>query len=149
MTHPDKNTLIASAKILMVDDEHHARKTIHALLLAMGCSRILEARDGESGLDAIRTFAPDVVLLDWEAPGVGGAEVVKRLRAGYPHPQCNVPIVMLTGHANHSLVLDAVRSGVHEFLLKPVSRSALNARLLSVLAKHERLQRSQVRKLAS
>jgi len=46
-------------------------------------------------------------------------------------------------------VLDAVRSGVHEFLLKPVSRSALNARLLSVLAKHERLQRSQVRKLAS
>jgi len=68
VTHPDKNTLIASAKILMVDDEHHARKTIHALLLAMGCSRILEARDGESGLDAIRTFAPDVVLLDWEAP---------------------------------------------------------------------------------
>ena len=149
MTHPDKNTLIASAKILMVDDEHHARKTIHALLLAMGCSRILEARDGESGLDAIRTFAPDVVLLDWEAPGVGGAEFVRRLRAGHPHPYGNVPIVMLTGHANHSLVLDAVRSGVHEFLLKPVSRSALNARLLSVLAKHERLQRSQVRKLAS
>src|SRR5262249_47979181 len=109
----------------------------------------LEARDGESGLDAIRTFGPDVVLLDWEAPGVGGAAFVKRLRADCPHPHGNVPIVMLTGHSNHSLVLDAVRSGVHEFLLKPVPRSALNARLLSALAKHDPLQHAQACKLAS
>jgi CheY-like chemotaxis protein len=149
VTQPDKNALIASARVLMVEDEHHARKTIRALLLAMGCNRIFEARDGESGLEAIRTFAPDVVLLDWEAPGVGGAEFVRRLRAGHPHPYGNVPIVMLTGHANHSLVLDAVRSGVHEFLLKPVSRSALKARLLSALAKHDQVQHSQARKLAS
>lgn len=149
MTEADSSALIGRAKVLIVDDEYHTRKTIRALLLAMGCTRIHETGDGVGGLDAIRTFSPDVVLLDWDMPGMDGAEFVKRLRTQCAHPQCKVAIIMLTGHGERSRVLEAVRSGVHEFLLKPVLRAALKARLLSVLGRGDRQQQSAPRQLAS
>ena len=78
---------------------------------------------------------PDIVLLDWEMPGIDGAAFVRRVRSPDTFPFPNVPIIMLTGHGERSRVLEAVRLGVHEFLLKPVSRGALQARILSVLTK--------------
>ena len=57
--------------------------------------------------------------------------------------------MVLTGHGERSRVLEAVRSGVHEFLLKPPSRAALKARLLSVLGRGDRQQQSAPRQLAS
>ena len=149
MTEADSSALIGRAKVLIVDDEYHTRKTIRALLLAMGCTRIHETDDGVGGLDAIRAFSPDIVLLDWDMPGMDGAEFVKRLRIDCAHSHCKVAIIMLTGHGERSRVLEAVRSGVHEFLLKPVSRAALKARLLSVLGRGDRQQQSAPRQLAS
>ena len=122
-------------KILIVDDEYYTRKVIRTLLLALGCTRIHEANDGARGLDAIRALAPNIVLLDWEMPGMDGAEFVRQVRSPASFPLPNVPIIMLTGHGERSRVLEAVRLGVHEFLLKPVSSNALQARMLSVLAK--------------
>jgi two-component system, chemotaxis family, chemotaxis protein CheY len=151
----DDDGLIGRTKVLVVDDEYHTRKTIRSLLLAMGCTKIHEAGDGGSGLEAIRAVLPDVVLLDWEMPGIDGAEFVRRLRSDGASAHASVPIIMLTGHGERSRVLEAVRHGVHEFLLKPVSSGALKARMLSVLAKEpsmakrDKPQRSEPRKLAS
>jgi two-component system chemotaxis response regulator CheY len=127
--------LIKSTKILIVDDEYYTRKVIRTLLLSVGVSNIHDASDGASGLDAIRALAPDLVILDWEMPGMDGAEFVRRVRSpnSFPHP--GVPIIMLTGHGERGRVLEAVRLGVHEFLLKPVSSKALLARMVSVLSK--------------
>src|SRR5712692_2190426 len=127
--------LMAQIKVLIVDDEYYTRKVIRTLLLAMGCTKIHEANDGTSGLEAIRAISPDIVLLDWEMPGVDGAAFVRKVRAPATFPLPNVPIIMLTGHGERSRVLEAVRLGVHEFLLKPVSSNALQARILSVLTK--------------
>jgi two-component system chemotaxis response regulator CheY len=140
---------IGRSKVLIVDDEYHTRKTIRALLLGMGCTRIYEAGDGGSALEAMRATEPDVVLLDWEMPGIDGADFVRRLGSDRARPDCNVPIIMMTGHGEHSHVLEAVRLGVHEFLLKPVSRATLKARMLSALAKSDSRQRFVDRKLAS
>jgi two-component system chemotaxis response regulator CheY len=122
-------------KVLIVDDEYYTRKVIRTLLLTMGCTRIHEASDGASGLEAVRSLAPDIVLLDWEMPGIDGAEFVRRVRSPEAFPLPNVPIIMLSGHGERSRVMEAVRLGVHEFLLKPVSSNALQARMLSVLTK--------------
>ena len=127
--------MLGQIKVLIVDDEHYTRKVIRTLLLTMGCTKIHEAADGLAGLDEIRAIGPDIVLLDWEMPGVDGAEFVRRVRSSNSFPFPNVPIIMLTGHGERSRVLEAVRLGVHEFLLKPVSSSALQARMLSVLTK--------------
>jgi two-component system, chemotaxis family, chemotaxis protein CheY len=126
---------LARAKVLIVDDEYYTRKVIRTLLLAMGCTKIYEAADGAGGLERIRAIGPDIVLLDWEMPVIDGAEFVRRVRSPNCFPLPNVPIIMLTGHGERSRVLEAVRLGVHEFLLKPVSSNALQARMLSVLTK--------------
>jgi CheY-like chemotaxis protein len=127
--------MMGRIKVLVVDDEYYTRKVIRTLLLAMGCTKIYEASDGSTGLDEIRALSPDVVLLDWEMPGIDGAEFVRRVRSPDTFPLPAVPIIMLTGHGERSRVMEAVRLGVHEFLLKPVSSSALQARILSVLTK--------------
>ena len=65
--------LMGLIKVLIVDDEHYTRKVIRTLLLSIGCTKIHEANDGVHGLDAIRALNPDIVLLDWEMPGIDGA----------------------------------------------------------------------------
>lgn len=127
--------LMGLIKVLVVDDEPYSRKVIRTLLLAIGVTNFYEASDGNSGLEGIRTICPDVVLLDWEMPGMSGAEFMREVRSPATFPLPNVPVVMLTGHGERSRVIEAVRLGVHEFLLKPVSSNALQGRLLSVLTK--------------
>jgi two-component system, chemotaxis family, chemotaxis protein CheY len=127
--------MMGRIKILIVDDEYYTRKVIRTLLLAMGCTKIYEAGDGATGLGEIRAIVPDIVLLDWEMPGIDGAEFVRLVRSPNTFPIPHVPIIMLTAHGERSRVLEAVRLGVHEFLLKPVSSNALQARIVSVLTK--------------
>ncbi len=131
----DVRDLMGQVKVLIVDDEYYTRKVIRTLLLSIGCNKMHEATDGASGLEAIATLSPDIVLLDWEMPGMDGSEFVRRVRSPATFPLPNVPIIMLSGHGERSRVLEAVRLGVHEFLLKPVSSGALQARIVSVLAK--------------
>jgi DNA-binding NarL/FixJ family response regulator len=145
----DSNALIARAKILVVDHEYHTRKSIRSLLQSMGCRKIHEASEAVSGLEAIHALEPDVVLLDWGITGMEAAQFVRSLRSGTAYPDANVPIIMLAGHPERWRVLEAVRLGVHEFLLKPVSKAALKARMLSALAKPAARKRSEPHKLAS
>jgi len=127
--------LVKSARVLVVDDEYYTRKVIRTLLSSVGVTEIYEAVDGASGLESIRELGPDIVILDWEMPGMDGAEFVRRVRSPSSFPYPNVPIIMLTGHGQRSRVIEAVRCGVHEFLLKPVSSNALLTRIALVLSK--------------
>ena len=72
---------VEQLKVLIVDDEPSMRKVTRALLQAIGVSNIYEASDGSSGLDAICTHAPDVVILDWEMPSPNGPEFVRAVRS--------------------------------------------------------------------
>ena len=75
-----------------------------------------------------------MVILDWSMPSPNGPEFVREVRAPGRFPYPDVPIIMLTAHGERSRVVEAVRLGVNEFLLKPVSSTALLARLVSILA---------------
>ncbi len=129
------DALVKAIKVLVVDDEFYSRKVIRTLLTAAGVVDIHETNDGAAGLDAIRQLAPEVVILDWEMPGMTGADFVRQVRSPDKFPYPNVPIIMLTGHGERSRVVEAIKLGVHEFLLKPVSSGALLARIVSVLTK--------------
>ena len=129
-------------KVLVVDDEHYMRKVVRTLLMSSGVRTIYEAADGPAGLELIRSMAPDVVILDWEMPGLDGAGFVRMVRSPQTFPFPDVPIIMLTGHGERSRVIEAVEIGVNEFLLKPVSSKALQDRLISVLAKPRPLVKS-------
>src|SRR5262249_40069738 len=65
-------TLVHAVGVLVVDDNQFMRKVVRNLLVNVGVRTVYEAADGVSGLEAIRTFAPDIVILDWEMPLLDG-----------------------------------------------------------------------------
>jgi two-component system chemotaxis response regulator CheY len=131
----DVEKLVQSVNVLVVDDNPYMRKVIRILLVNVGVKNVYEAGDGITGLEAIRTVAPDVVIVDWEMPLLNGAELVRIVRSPGVFPLPDVPIIMLSGHGERWRVIEAVRLGVNEFMVKPVSARALLDRLVSILAK--------------
>ncbi len=124
----------ATCKVLVVDDEHFMRKVVRTLLMSIGVRNIYEAADGPAGLELIRSTEPNIVIVDWQMPGLDGAGFVRMVRSPQTFPYPDVPIIMLTGHSERSRVIEAVEVGVDEFLLKPVSSNALKDRMVAVLA---------------
>ncbi|HEX4408095.1 MAG TPA: response regulator [Xanthobacteraceae bacterium] len=124
--------IIQSLCVLIVDDNQYMRKMIRNLLINCGIKDIYEAADGIAALDAIRTVAPDVVILDWEMPLLNGPELIRIVRSPGVFPMPDVPIIMLTGHCERWRVVEAVKLGVNEFLSKPVSAKAIYDRLTSI-----------------
>ena len=135
-THPKKEIadLVQALSVLVVDDNQYMRKMVRNLLVNCGIKEIYEAADGVAALDAIRTMAPDVVILDWEMPLLSGAELVRIVRSPGVFPMPDIPIIMLTGHCERWRVVEAVRLGVNEYLTKPVSAKAIYDRLVSIMA---------------
>src|SRR5271154_2389913 len=127
-------TIIQSLCILVVDDNQYMRKMIRNLLVNCGVKDIYEAADGIAALDAIRTVAPDVVILDWEMPLLSGAELVRIVRSPGVFPMPDLPIIMLSAHGERWRVVEAVRLGVNEFLIKPVSAKALYDRVAAIVS---------------
>lgn len=126
---------LTKLKVLVVDDEPSMLKVTRALLQAIGVKNIYEARDGSGGLEAICTEAPDIVILDWEMPSPNGPEFARTVRSPGIFPRPDIPIIMLTGHSERSRVIEAMQLGVNEYLLKPVSTTALLARIVTILFK--------------
>src|SRR5579862_4638695 len=125
---------IQSLAVLVVDDNQYMRKMVRNLLVNCGIKEIYEAADGIAALDTIRTVSPDVVILDWEMPLLSGAELVRIVRSPGVFPMPDVPIIMLSGHGERWRVVEAVKLGVNEYLIKPVSAKALYDRLVSIIA---------------
>jgi two-component system, chemotaxis family, chemotaxis protein CheY len=126
-------TQIENLRILVVDDDQHMRKVLRTMLAAIGSRRVFEASDAMAGLEAIRHHAPDLVLVDWEMPMIDGGKFVRMVRSPGEFPFPDVPIIMLTGHADRFRVLEAARAGANEFLLKPVSTKALQDRIIVII----------------
>ena len=134
MSKKEISDLVGGLCILVVDDNQYMRKMIRNLLVNCGVKDIYEAPDGISALDTIRTVGPDVVILDWEMPLLSGAELVRIVRSPGVFPVPDVPIIMLSGHGERWRVVEAVRLGVNEYLVKPVSAKALHDRLTAIIA---------------
>jgi len=132
---------VEQLKVLIVDDEPSMRKVARALLQSIGIRDICEAGDGRVGLEKICMRAPDLVILDWEMPSPNGPEFMRTVRAPGKFPVPDVPIIMLTGYSERSRVIEAVRLGVNEYLLKPVSSTALLARIVSILVRPRRMMK--------
>ena len=126
--------LVHSIEVLIVDDNPFMRKVVRNLLVNIGVKSIHEAADGMAGLHAIRLYAPDVVILDWEMPVMSGAQVLRIIRSPGVFPLPDVPIIMLSGHGERWRVLEATKLGANEFVKKPVSAKTLLDRIVAILA---------------
>jgi len=127
--------MIQQLNVLVIDDNQFMRNIVRGLLGNIGVKRTYEAGDGIAGLEMIREFSPDIVVLDWEMPLLTGPELVRIVRSPGVFPMPDVPIIMLSGHVERWRIVQAVKLGVNEFLCKPVSAKALQERLISILLK--------------
>jgi len=102
------------AKILIVDDEQHICRTLSLLMEKQGFDA-LTAYEGETALKMIRSEIPDVLLLDLMMPGINGMEVMKYAKQLDP----DLPVVIITGHANIQGAVEAIQAGADNYLAKP------------------------------
>jgi two-component system, chemotaxis family, chemotaxis protein CheY len=135
MSAKQLNKLIEGLTILVADKNQYTRKLTRTMLMNIGVKSFLEVADGLTALDIIRSATPDVAILDWDMPLVNGNELMRIIRSPGVFPYPDLPIILLTANGNRSLVNEALQLGVHEFLLKPTSASALRDRLLSIFVK--------------
>jgi two-component system chemotaxis response regulator CheY len=118
---------------LIADSNPYLRRLTRMMLMNLGVKSIYETADGVTALDAIRNVNPDVMIMDWDMPVLDGREVMRIVRSPGDFPKANLPIIMLTDVGLQSRVTTAIRLGVHEFLVKPISPKTLQQRLLGII----------------
>jgi CheY-like chemotaxis protein len=119
--------------VLIADSNAYTRRLTKTMLTNLGIKSTYETADGIAALDAIRNVNPDVMIVDWDMPVLDGSEVMRIVRSPGVFPKANLPIIMMTDLGLQSRVTSAIRLGVHEFLVKPVSPKTLQQRLLGIL----------------
>ncbi len=103
------------AKILLVDDAAFMRKVIKDTLTKSGYTDLYEAVDGLDALEKYDEVKPDLVIMDITMPNMDGLEALKSIRSKDP----NANIVMCSAMGQETMVIDAVRSGAKDFIVKP------------------------------
>jgi len=116
--------------VLVIDDEPELAKLVDYNLTKAGYL-VLTARDGESGLAAVRKHTPDLVVLDVMMPGLDGWEVCKRLRQ--EPSTAATPVLMLTAKAEEADRVLGLELGADDYLVKPFSVRELAARVKALL----------------
>jgi DNA-binding NtrC family response regulator len=113
---------MGKTRILLVDDEQDFVEVLSARMAEDGFDTFV-ALSGEEALDALEENPPDVMVLDLRMPGLGGLEVLDRVRKDHPQTQ----VVILTGHGSEAVEREARRRGAFEFLEKPADYAGLKA----------------------
>ena len=103
------------AKILIVDDAAFMRKVIKDTLSKSGYTDLYEAVDGADAVEKYNEIQPDLVLMDITMPNMDGLEALKAIRG----KDGNANVVMCSAMGQESMVIDAVRSGAKDVIVKP------------------------------
>ncbi len=116
------------AKILLVEDDPQLVKKIKDWLVHE--KYVVEAvQDGDQALGLLETYEYDIVVLDWQLPGMEGIDVLRKYRAG--GGKC--PIIMLTGKSEIEEKETGFDSGADDYLTKPFAPKELSARIRALL----------------
>ena len=119
--------------ILVVDDDDGVRGLI-AFALRRAGFQVLEAPSGQAAMDVVRTETVGMVVLDIGMPGMSGTDVVRALRSR--SETATLPILLMTGSGDESMVIEGLDAGADDFLPKPVRLDELIARVNAHLRKH-------------
>ena len=101
------------------------------MLEQLGYAQFEEAADGLDALSKVGAFQPDLILLDWNMPRMNGIDFLKSFR------QTNkaTPVIMVTTEAEKEQVVEAIKAGVTNYLVKPFTREQLSQRIVQTVSK--------------
>ncbi len=118
-------------KIMLVDDSRTIRKLQTRALEQLGHAEIVEAEDGVEALAKFEEDAPDLILIDWNMPNMDGMTLVQKIRESNK----TIPLIMCTTGAERAQVIDAIKAGVNNYIVKPFTVEALGEKIAQTIAR--------------
>lgn len=118
-------------KIMLVDDSRTIRNIQKGTLKMLGYDDVVEASDGVEALKIKAETPPDLMLIDWNMPNMDGITLIRKVR----ETDKTTPIIMCTTEAEKSRILEAVKAGVNNYVVKPFTAEVLSDRIKQTLAK--------------
>jgi len=118
------------ARVLVCDDDRDIREVVGAMLEAVGLD-VETATSGEQALERIRARGYDLLVLDWNLPGMTGIELCRLIRR--EAAIAALPVLFLTAHASSKDIVEAFASGADDYVVKPFRAPELGARIFGLL----------------
>ena len=118
-------------KALVVDDSAVMRKVLIGALSRASITEVDQAGDGLEAVEAVKANEYGLVLMDWNMPNMLGIDAVKAIRA----EGSTVPIIMVTTEAEKSRVIDALKAGANNYIIKPFEPATIVTKIEEVLQK--------------
>jgi two-component system chemotaxis response regulator CheY len=120
-------------RFLVVDDSSTMRRIIINTLNKLGYQDIIEASNGREGMDRVSDGAVDLVITDWNMPEMNGIDFIRSLRALEGKQQ--LPVLMVTTNAAKDDIVEALRAGVNNYVVKPFTPYTIKEKIDAVLAR--------------
>lgn len=122
----DGSSPLDNLTILLIEDDESMRTLVGRMLSRLKI-KVIAAEDGQSGLQALEAAAHpvDLIICDWNMPGMSGMEVFEQVRARRP----GLPFLLLTGRADLESVVSAKKAGIAGYIVKPISLPELKTKL--------------------
>ena len=120
-------------KVLVVDDFIEMRRVIKGSLKRMGFKYIMEAKDGEVALNILKKDKADLILADWNMPKMNGLELLKAVRQD--EALRDIPFIMVAAEGQKGSIMEAVKAGVSNYIVKPFTPQTLTEKINMVFKK--------------
>ena len=120
-------------KILIVDDFATMRKVIKNLLRQTGYQNVTEAEDGVVALKELKSQKIDFIISDWNMPNMTGIELLRAVRTD--SELSSLPFLMVTAEALQQNVVEAVKAGVSNYIVKPFTAEVLSEKIEKIIEK--------------
>ena len=120
-------------KVLVVDDFATMRKIVRNILKQIGFEDITEAEDGSVALRMIKSESVGLVVTDWNMPNMSGLDLLREIRQ---NPQtAHLPVLMVTAEGLKENVMDTVKAGVNNYVVKPFTAEVLQEKIEHIFKK--------------
>jgi two-component system, chemotaxis family, chemotaxis protein CheY len=120
-------------RVLVVDDFATMRKIIKNVLKQISIDNVVEAENGKHALSVLKSDDIDFIISDWIMPEMTGIEFLRACKEDETIK--NIPFVMVTAEAQKDSVLEAIKSGVDNYIVKPFTPEKLKEVITKTLAK--------------
>jgi two-component system, chemotaxis family, chemotaxis protein CheY len=117
-------------KVMIVDDFATMRRILRNILKQIGFKNIIEAEDGKNALKELKKEKVDLIMCDWNMPEMPGIELLKNVRSD--DELKDIPFVMVTAEAQKDNIVEAVKSGVTNYVVKPFTAETITEKLNKV-----------------
>ncbi|MDD5206883.1 MAG: chemotaxis response regulator CheY [Desulfobacterales bacterium] len=119
-----------SMKVLVVDDFATMRRIVKGVLKQLGFSNIIEAEDGNTALGELKKEKIGLIVSDWNMPNMSGLDLLKAVRGDASLKA--IPFIMVTAEGQKENVIEAVKAGVSNYIVKPFTPETFGEKLQKV-----------------